>query len=296
MRVIRNTNKKVHEVSYLNKLIDKAPEGSIVMTFTPEIAEHILSNLNLGNRPQKHAKIIEYAKDMQQHNWSLTGETIKFGTDGLLKDGQNRLAACIRSQTPFKTHAVFGIDPQSFHHMDTGKMRGADDVLAIMGVPNAQKASGTLKLISAFKRGQATTSGGNFNTNQYIKDMYLNEIDQNLLQTAIREAKAVYQVIKYPMGQTAALYYLAAEKGDEELVSKFFDELKGNYSKGLAVKFHPPRYLVTTLQSWRMDPTVKITSAMYSIALSRSWYNYKNGKKTLKRDLVIRVDDRMMEI
>jgi len=50
------------------------------------------------------------------------------------------------------------------------------------------------------------------------------------------------------------------------------------------------------LQSWRMDPTVKITSAMYSIALSRSWYNYKNGKKTLKRDLVIRVDDRMMEI
>ena len=296
MRVIKNTNKKVHEVSYLNKLIDKAPEGSIVMTFTPEIAEHILSNLNVGNRPQKHQKIIEYAKDMAQHNWSLTGETIKFGTDGLLKDGQNRLAACIRSQTPFKTHAVFGIDPQSFHHMDTGKMRGADDVLAIMGVPNASKISGALKLIDAFKRGASVTGGNTSANNQKIKDMYLNEIDHDLIQDSVRAAKSLYNIIKYPMGQTIALHYLASIKGNRELVDKFFDELKGNYSKGQNVKYHPPRYLVTTLQSWRMDPLVKITSAMYSIAISRSWYSYKNGANMLKRDMVIRTNDRMMEI
>ena len=83
---------------------------------------------------------------------------------------------------------------------------------------------------------------------------------------------------------------------DKDQVDKFFDEMKGNYSKGQNVKFHPPRYLVTTLQSWRIDPTVKITSGMYSVALSRSWYNYKNGKKTLKRDMVIRNHDKMMEI
>lgn len=296
MRVIKNTNSNVHEIKYLDKLIKKSPEGSLVMTFTPEMAEYILTHLNLNNRPQKHAKIIDYSKDMVQHNWSLTGETIKFGSDGLLKDGQNRLAACLRAQTPFKTHAVFGIDPQSFHHMDTGKMRGADDVLAIMGVPNATKASGALKLISAFKRGQSTTSGGQFYTNQYIKDMYLNEIDQQLLQDAIREAKSVYHIIKYPVGQVAALFYIATEKGHGEKIQRFLEELKGNYSKGTSAKFHPPRYLVTTLQAWRMDPLVKITSAMYSIALSRSWYNYKNNKKTLKRDMLIRTNDKIMEI
>ena len=56
-----------------------------------------------------------------QNNWSLTGETIKFGTDGLLKDGQHRLYACIRANTPFDTHAIFGINPETFQHIDVGK-------------------------------------------------------------------------------------------------------------------------------------------------------------------------------
>lgn len=283
-----------NEINVLKKLIQKQPEGSQVLNITPEVAEYILSDLNIGNRPQKPDRIVAYASDMVRSNWSLTGEAIKFGSDGLLKDGQNRLFACVRAQTPFKTHAVFGVDPDSFHHMDTGKARGADDVLAIMGVPNAGKIALALKMIKAFRNGRATTSGGM--TNQEIKDMYLKFTDHDLIQDAYKSAKQVYSVIGYPVGQTTALYYLATKNGDGELVKAFFEELKGSYSKGVNVKYHPPRHLVNTIQSWKFDPTIQVNSFTYSIALSRSWYNYKRNKNNLKRDMVIRVSDRMMEI
>ena len=87
------------------------PQGSVITKITPEMAKLTLSETNKKNRPFSSAKVIDYSKDMQNENWSLNGETIKFGSDGLLKDGQHRLEACVRANTAFGTHLVFGIDP-----------------------------------------------------------------------------------------------------------------------------------------------------------------------------------------
>jgi hypothetical protein len=287
--VSKNENR---DFSKLLRLIKNPPQGSLEFEFTPEIAEYVLSKLNLHNRPKKPVKIVQYAKDMQDKNWSITGETLKFGTDGLLKDGQNRLAACIRAQTPFRSHVIFGIDPESFHHMDTGKQRGADDVLAIMGVQNAQKVSGAMKYMNAYRRGMPTTGGGM--SNQAMKDMYLNEINPDLMQEAIRVAKRVYSIVKFPMGQVAAVYYIASENGDGDRVAQFFDELCSGGSS--SSKFHPPRHLVETLVRLRMDRTQQLTSHMYSVMLTRAWYNYKRKKRSLKADMKVGLSDRIMEI
>lgn len=292
MELVKSEGQKRQEIKNLDKFLRKPPQSSVVLEFTPTLAEHILSNLNVGNRPQKPQRIIDYAKDMVAHNWSLTGETICFGTDGFLKDGQNRLAACIRAQTPFKTHVVFGIDPATFHHMDTGKNRGADDILAIMGVPNAKNVATCMKFINAFRQGRPTTHGGM--SNQAIKDMYLNDVDENLLQRAVKAAKALYNVISYPVGSSSALYYLAAQSGNEELVTKFFEELRCGGSK--PNRYYAPRHLVETLVKLRMDRTVKISSEMYSVMLARTWYNFKNNKRSTKADMTVHLDDKMMPI
>ena len=292
MELVKTESQKLQEIKNLEKFLRKPPQNSVVMEFTPTLAEHILSELNIGNRPQKPARIIDYAKDMAAHNWSLTGETICFGTDGRLKDGQNRLAACIRSQTPFKTHVVFGIDPATFHHMDTGKNRGADDILAIMGVPNAKNVATAMKFINAFKRGEPTTQGGM--SNQAIKDMYLNEMDEKLLQRAVKAGNALWSVISYPVGSSSALYYLAAQNGEEELVKRFFDDLRVGGSK--PNRFYAPRHLVETLVKLRMDRTLKISSQMYSVMLARTWYNFKHSKRSTKADMTVHLDDKMMPI
>ena len=61
----------------------------------------------------------KYAADISDKMWGVTGDTIKFGSDGLLKYGQNRLSACVRGSKPFTSHTVFGIDPALFARMDT---------------------------------------------------------------------------------------------------------------------------------------------------------------------------------
>jgi len=117
----------------IKRYIKESPQNSRVLTFTPAVAEQVLLEFNIENRPRKPGKITEYAHDMAHGQWVVTGDTIKFSDAGRLRDGQNRLFACVRSDTPFTTHVVFGIPDTAFDVMDRGRNRDPSDVLAIAG-------------------------------------------------------------------------------------------------------------------------------------------------------------------
>lgn len=119
--------------SEIEKHLNNPPHTSVVIEIDPKTAEEILTNLNRGNRPPKPNKVQQFSDDMARDRWGLTGDTIKFGTNGLLLDGQNRLSASVRSRKSFRTHVVFGVDPALFGRMDIGKPRNAADVLHIAG-------------------------------------------------------------------------------------------------------------------------------------------------------------------
>ena len=114
------------QIATLNSLINNPPQNSRTVEIGPKLAEYILANINIGNRPKKVKKIAIYATDMLNDNWSLTGDAIKFGTDGHLKDGQNRLAACVRSGASFVTDARFGHRSQVIR--PHGRGRSADQL------------------------------------------------------------------------------------------------------------------------------------------------------------------------
>src|SRR2546421_12710041 len=78
------------EVDQLLNFIRNPPPTSQVMHFSPRLAEHVLTSLSAANRPLKHAKVKQYARDLSNNSWALTGDTIKFGSDGMLRDGKNR--------------------------------------------------------------------------------------------------------------------------------------------------------------------------------------------------------------
>ena len=119
------------QISTLRSLIKNPPQNSRVVQLSPELAKYVLEQLNIGNRSQKPKQIAKYAADMKNDDWSLTGVPIVFGSHGYLLDGQNRLAACVRADVPFTTHAVFGVEPDSFVHFDIGKNRTGADVFTI---------------------------------------------------------------------------------------------------------------------------------------------------------------------
>lgn len=109
-----------------------ATPRSQVMTITPAVAgKWLLSNHN--NRPLNRVHVNELVTALRAGHWALNGETIKFSADGRLLDGQHRLHACVLANLPFPSYVTFGLEERSFATIDTGKPRGAKDVLAIQG-------------------------------------------------------------------------------------------------------------------------------------------------------------------
>jgi hypothetical protein len=288
MKLVKNNK---NDLTNLNDYIKTPPKNSVVLTFTPKLAEYVLTNLNLHNRPRKTAKIVQYSKDMTNHNWLITGETIAFGSDGLLKDGQNRLAACIRANTSFDTHVIFGIDPRAFVVMDTGANRSHSDVLAIMGVKNAKRISATIRLISAWQVGK-TNTGALKMTNEEIKDCYLNNMDQELLQRSVLASKSVYTVTSINVTALASIYYLASIGGCEEKVARFLEHLRDGYGGARS----PQKMFMKRLNELKTNPSYKITSHDIAILLTRTWYNYKHNKQSTKSDMTVLLSDKIPAI
>lgn len=277
------------QISNLKSLIKNAPENSRVCEISPELAEYILENLNINNRPRKANKIVEYKKDMQENNWSLTGETIKFGTDGFLKDGQNRLAACVQAQTPFTTHVIFGIDPETFHHMDTGKNRGGDDILAIMGVKQSKNTSLLIKFLLNWEAGRTNTSG--VIQNQRIKDAYLNKYDVELLKESLSWGRQVYDQTRYPIGQTSSTYYMAVEAGLKDEIERFFTAMINGTGSATSGPVKLMKHVTQLRNSF-----AHISSHDYSVLLSRAVHAHVNKKKMTKADLHVTLADRRLPL
>jgi len=279
------------QIGLLDYLIKNAPETSRIVEFSPELAEYILTNLNHKNRPRKSMKIIQYSRDMSDNKWLLTGETIAFGTDGLLKDGQNRLAACVRANKSFVTHVMFGIDPAAFSVMDTGANRSHNDILAIMGVPNYGKVGSSIKLYMAWKAGK-TNTGLIKITNEELREYYVNQVDEQAIQRAVKFSESVWGTTGYPISTLGALYYWAFTQGEEKKLIEFYEKLRDGYGKAKS----PQKVLMKHVNEMRNDRYRKLTSHDYSVMLSRAWYNYKHNKSSIKADVIVHIDDKMPAI
>jgi len=81
----------------IEKHLKYPPSTSVIIQIDPKTAEEILADRNKGNRPPKPNKVQQFVADMENNRWGLTGDTIKFGTDGRLLDGQNRLSAAFEA-------------------------------------------------------------------------------------------------------------------------------------------------------------------------------------------------------
>lgn len=265
-------------------------EESVVCTITPEIAKFALSTTNKKNRPISPTKVIDYSKDMQNNNWTMTGETIKFGSDRLLKDGQHRLEACVRANTAFPTHAVFGIDPETFQHIDIGKLRNGADTLAMMGVPNAKHCSSIIKMVIAYEHGQSRTPTAGV-SNDWLKEKYNTSIDHQLLQESVSVGKKLYSTTKWKVGVVGAFFYTAVQKEQRDQITKFFDHM----TKGIGTKARAPvPFLLENVNRMRMDRDFELRAHHYSIMLSRAYHNFKLDKSSTKADITVSMNDKMV--
>jgi hypothetical protein len=112
---------------------------SRVQTITPAKAAEMLE-ANTTNRPLSRPVVKAFAEAMARGDWMVTHQGIAFDVNGVLVDGQHRLAAVIEADVPVEMTVFTEVEEGTFDVLDTGKRRTAADVLAIDG----ERQSGTL--------------------------------------------------------------------------------------------------------------------------------------------------------
>ncbi len=130
-------------------------------TITPEVAYKWLSKgppKSIQQRSLKNYKIRRMADDMRGGHWSLNGEAIKLSTSGKVIDGQNRLHAIIKANTPIKTLVVRGVPSKDFVTLDSGSPRTASDALKIAGYKSVAMLSGMTRSIINYEIGGCVLS------------------------------------------------------------------------------------------------------------------------------------------
>ena len=127
---------------------------------TPDMAAEWLQK-NVKNRRITPSHLSSLVEILQRGEWKLNGDTIRFGKDGLLKDGQHRLSACVAAGVGFWTFVVYGLDGEAFDTIDTNsRPRRVSDVLDIHGMSNTNCLSAAAKLLWVFRKTGQVFEGG----------------------------------------------------------------------------------------------------------------------------------------
>lgn len=131
-----------------------------VLHVSPELATEWLTR-NTNNRPLSKGAVQQLAGQIQRGEWQLTHQGIAFDEDGVLIDGQHRLAAIAKAGITVPLTVTYGVPRTSFTVMDTGRKRTGRDALALAGEANATHLAAALRGLHLYLHApDSTWSGG----------------------------------------------------------------------------------------------------------------------------------------
>ena len=123
-----------------------------VETITPDMAAFLLRH-NTKNRNLRRGHVDRIAQDIVQGRWVENGATIVIGADGVLIDGQHRLAAVVKAGVPIVSVVVRGVSAAAMPTVDSNIARSAADVAQLTGITNSNAVVGAARLLIALKYG-----------------------------------------------------------------------------------------------------------------------------------------------
>jgi hypothetical protein len=254
----------------IEKHLKNPPQTSVIIDIDPKTAEEILAERNKGNRPPKPNKVQQFAADMTTSRWGVTGDTIKFGTDGRLLDGQNRLSAAVRSGKSFRTHIVFGIDPASFGRMDIGKPRNLADILHIAGFKYAST-------LAAAIRWAYLLDTDPYNRETMLPDFVLklarNEYSD--IEPFLKDGRDINRQFAHPAGQIAALVYNFSRRDPNKAKDFVRSWLKGDRNG----KYQIIDTMQALLHSQKANNNGRIHELTRAGIIIKAWNIFRAGQK-----------------
>jgi hypothetical protein len=203
-------------------------------TITPQMAEDLLRRNPLGaNRKANLPTIVYYAMQMKRGEWPKTGQSLIFGINGQLLDGQHRLWACLLSGVPFVTFVVTNVPdhPQLFAYIDNGKVRSAANALQTAGMNGVASLVVTvLDMAYNYENGLFLASGSTKSHPRLSPVQYLQMLDDNPnARDGARLAVSDYEPASNLIDKGIVAFatkHLLDHYGDDT-VERFFNEIGG---------------------------------------------------------------------
>lgn len=251
-----------------------APRVDIQLTrVTPEIAQEWLDSGG-PNRRLNEAQVERFANDMLAGNWmsAETTETIKLAAQGVLVDGQHRLAAVVKAGRAQQFWVARNVPAGAVEMVDTGRSRSFSDVLTMGGEENStsRRLAATLKWLYHLEHDSALTSGRAVSHAEMRRTL---EAHPGVVD-AVRRAYESRDVT--PQSVLAAVYTLAREKRPRKA-----DEWLEAVQEGADIGRNHPAFVLR--RKFRRAESGSGTHQMrgpYAAALMiKSWNAFVNGEE-----------------
>lgn len=250
-----------------------------LVNVTPATAEAWLSK-NLLNRREKPSKIESFARDMQAGRWAVTGEAIKFSTDGALLDGQNRLRAVIVSGATVPMFVVRGIQSSAQEVMDSGTPRSTADALHLRGYANTKDLSAAVNCLVAWKGGAYKNAMDPW-TRPVTHREALAVVEQHpLLPDSVRAASVLRKALSLPRGAVAVAHYELVQV-DADDAAEFFARITDLRTEGRG----DPVHTLIRRAAEMHDRRERIHPSTALFLMFRAWNACRNGEDLLKFQL-----------
>lgn len=191
------------------------------------------------NRPMKMAKVKTLAKIIRDEKWVTNGESIILDENGILIDGQHRLAALVHAidklkmdeSTTIDAIVVRGISPHAFHTIDQGEKRSLADVVAISEYAHSSDLAVALRLLAIRLAGKKVSGTGKMD---HADNLRLLRDHDNLaswveflatIEPDDEDASWLRPQSLISIGYLAAICYLASLNYETDRVEEFVKRL-----------------------------------------------------------------------
>lgn len=237
-----------------------------IETITPEKAAHYLE-YNTRNRPKSSGTVYSYARAIKNGHWMMNAEAIKFDWNGSLVDGQHRLAAIVLAEKAVDILVARNLDPNVFATIDTGKKRGASDILAMHEVRYSAQVSSAYRALWRYSnRNRAKDKV----TNTELLALY--EKHPNLAPMAYECMQEPLATAIAPPAQRMFLYWMASTL-DRAKAHAFLAELASDDESPSDTAARMLRDRLTSTMQEVIPPSPAVKSAWLLIA----WNHYLAG-------------------
>lgn len=249
---------------------------------TPEDAELYLQIDELIRKERKESNrriripmVFRYANDMKSGKWKEdTAELIKISKMGCLLDGQHRLRAVIKSNTPIWFHVAEGMEDEVFDVLDTGISRNATDVFRTKGIKNESWIPSIMQMCNQLKLGRKAGMQVNMkHTNADLFEQYCK--DPEYWQTVVRRSHKWYHTFgKILTPSFIGGFYSYFNTIDERIAYEFMDGLAtGMNIQDNVINLLRNKLIQDKASPRKMPPTLKMALVI------KSWNFYVSGTR-----------------